>query len=63
MLSRSLCSDDNDIREVTGELGCRHHHRCKQAEGWWLEQPEPGVLKWRVPSGRSFATTPTAYPL
>ena len=21
---------------------CRHHHRCKQAEGWWLEQPEPG---------------------
>ena len=20
---------------------CRHHHRCKQAEGWWLEQPEP----------------------
>jgi hypothetical protein len=42
---------------------CRHHHRCKQAEGWWLEQPEPGVLKWRVPSGRTFATTPTVYPL
>jgi hypothetical protein len=21
----------------------RHHHGCKQAEGWWL-QPEPGVL-------------------
>jgi Domain of unknown function (DUF222) len=42
---------------------CRHHHRCKQAEGWWLEQPEPGVLKWRVPSGRTFATAPTIYPL
>jgi hypothetical protein len=42
---------------------CRHHHRCKQAEGWWLEQPEPGVLKWRVPSGRTYATTPTIYPL
>jgi hypothetical protein len=42
---------------------CRHHHRCKQAEGWWLEQPEPGVLKWRVPSGRTYATTPTVYPL
>jgi hypothetical protein len=42
---------------------CRHHHRCKQAEGWWLEQPEPGVLKWRVPSGRTFATVPTVYPL
>ena len=23
---------------------CRHHHRCKQAQGWRLEQPEPGVL-------------------
>jgi hypothetical protein len=42
---------------------CRHHHRCKQAEGWWLEQPKPGVLKWRAPSGRTFSTTPTAYPL
>ncbi|HWN59249.1 MAG TPA: HNH endonuclease signature motif containing protein, partial [Streptosporangiaceae bacterium] len=42
---------------------CRHHHRSKQAEGWWLDQPEPGVLKWRAPSGRSFATTPTVYPL
>jgi hypothetical protein len=41
---------------------CRHHHRCKQAEGWWLEQPEPGVLIWRVPSGRSYATAPTVYP-
>jgi len=40
---------------------CRHHHRCKQAEGWWLEQPEPGVLVWRVPSGRSYITTPTEY--
>jgi hypothetical protein len=42
---------------------CRHHHRCKQAEGWWLEQPEPGVLKWRAPSGRTFTTTPAIYPL
>jgi hypothetical protein len=42
---------------------CRHHHRCKQAEGWWLEQPEPGVLKWRVPSGRTHSTTPTVYSL
>jgi hypothetical protein len=41
---------------------CRHHHRCKQAEGWHLEQPEPGVLVWRTPSGRRYATTPTQYP-
>jgi hypothetical protein len=41
---------------------CRRHHRCKQAEGWRLEQPEPGVLLWRTPSGRQYATTPTEYP-
>jgi Domain of unknown function (DUF222) len=40
---------------------CRHHHRCKQAEGWQLEQPEPGVLIWRTPAGRRYATTPTEY--
>jgi hypothetical protein len=40
---------------------CRHHHRCKQAERWRLEQPEPGVLVWRTPSGRAYATAPTMY--
>jgi hypothetical protein len=40
---------------------CRHHHRCKQAEGWRLAQPEPGVLVWHTPSGRSYATMPTEY--
>jgi hypothetical protein len=42
---------------------CRHHHRCKQAEGWWLEQPEPGVLVWRTPAGRTYTVTPTQYPV
>jgi hypothetical protein len=42
---------------------CRHHHRCKQAEGWRLEQPEPGVLVWRTPSGRTYTSTPTVYPI
>ena len=41
---------------------CRHHHRAKQAEGWHLEQPEPGLMIWRTPSGRRYATTPTEYP-
>jgi hypothetical protein len=41
---------------------CRHHHRCKQAEGWRLEQPEPGVLVWRTPAGRTYATGPTQHP-
>jgi hypothetical protein len=42
---------------------CRHHHRCKQAQGWWLEQSEPGVLRWRTPAGRTHTTTPTIYPI
>jgi Domain of unknown function (DUF222) len=40
---------------------CRHHHRCKQAEGWQLEQPEPGVLIWHTPTGRGYVTMPTQY--
>ena len=40
---------------------CRHHHRCKQAEGWRLEQPEPGVLVWHTPAGRTYTTNPTQY--
>jgi hypothetical protein len=42
---------------------CRHHHRLKQANGWWLEQPEPGVLVWRTPTGLTYTTTPVAYPM
>jgi hypothetical protein len=41
---------------------CRHHHRVKQAQGWRLEQPEPGVLIWHTPSGRSYTTGLTQYP-
>jgi hypothetical protein len=40
---------------------CRHHHRCKQAEGWRLKQSEPGVLVWHTPAGRTYTTTPTQY--
>jgi hypothetical protein len=40
---------------------CRHHHRAKQAEGWRLAQPEPGVLRWQTPSGRTYVTGPTSY--
>jgi hypothetical protein len=41
---------------------CRHHHKCKQSDGWWLEMPEPGVLRWRTPAGRTYTTGPTIYP-
>ena len=40
---------------------CRHHHRVKQAPGWKLEQPQPGVMRWTTPSGRHYTTTPTVY--
>jgi hypothetical protein len=39
---------------------CRHHHRCKQTQGWHLEQPEPGVMIWTTPAGRRYPTTPGA---
>lgn len=40
---------------------CRRHHRCKQSPGWKLEQTEPGVLRWTLPSGRVHTTRPTVY--
>jgi hypothetical protein len=40
---------------------CRYHHRNKQAPGWHLDQPEPGVFTWRNPSGRTHTTYPTKY--
>jgi Domain of unknown function (DUF222) len=42
---------------------CRRHHRCKQSQGWKLEQVSPGVLAWRTPSGLTYTTTPAAYPM
>ncbi|HXW44724.1 MAG TPA: DUF222 domain-containing protein [Streptosporangiaceae bacterium] len=42
---------------------CRRHHRLKGSAGWQLEMPQPGVLKWRLPHGRSYTVTPAgAYP-
>ena len=40
---------------------CRRHHRVKQAPGWTLTQPEPGIMHWQAPSGRSYTTGPTVY--
>jgi hypothetical protein len=41
---------------------CRHHHRCKQSQGWRLEQPRPGILRWTTPAGRQYTTQPDASP-
>jgi hypothetical protein len=40
---------------------CRAHHRAKQSPGWHVEQPEPGVIRWTLPSGRTRTTRPTIY--
>ena len=42
---------------------CRRHHRCKQAPGWALQQPDPGTMIWTTPSGRTYTTGPTIYHL
>jgi hypothetical protein len=42
---------------------CRRHHRAKQAPGWQLDQPEPGVLVWTAPSGRTYPVQPDTYPV
>jgi hypothetical protein len=48
--------------ECNGGPCCRRHHRAKQATGWWLEQPGPGVFTWTLPSGRRYTTRPAQYP-
>jgi len=40
---------------------CRAHHRAKQAPDWQVEMPEPGVLRWTLPNGRTRTTHPTIY--
>jgi hypothetical protein len=40
---------------------CRRHHKAKQAPDWKVEQLEPGVIRWTLPSGRTHTTGPTSY--
>lgn len=42
---------------------CRRHHRAKQAAGWRLEQPQPGILTWHLPHQRSYQQAPEPYPV
>jgi hypothetical protein len=41
---------------------CRRHHQAKQARGWQLEQPQPGVMAWTMPHGRKYVVRPGPYP-
>lgn len=52
---------DGDTDECNLGPPCRHHHRLKQAPGWKLEQPGPGIFRWTTPSGRTYETRPTRY--
>ena len=40
---------------------CARHHHAKHAPHWKLEQQEPGVMRWTLPSGRTHTTRPTRY--
>jgi hypothetical protein len=42
---------------------CRHDHRLKQHPGWRVEQLADGTFRWTTPSGRSYDTEPTRYPI
>jgi hypothetical protein len=47
--------------ECNGGPLCRRHHRAKQAPGWHLTQDHPGVMTWRLPSGRVYETVGDSY--
>ncbi len=65
------CDDDHTIPydhggrtcECNLEPLCRRHHHAKQAPGWSLTQPEPGLLIWTTPHGRSYTVRPNPYPV
>jgi hypothetical protein len=42
---------------------CRHDHRLKQHPRWNVDQLPDGTFRWTTPSGRSYITEPTRYPI
>jgi hypothetical protein len=52
---------DGPSDECNLHTPCRAHHRAKQAPGWHVEQPEPGIIRWTLPNNRSHVTRPTVY--
>jgi len=42
---------------------CRHDHRLKQHPKWHVDQLPDGTFRWTTPSGRSYDTEPTRYPV
>ena len=52
---------DGPTDECNLHSPCRAHHRAKQSPGWRVEQPEPGIIRWTLPNGRTRTTRPTIY--
>ena len=42
---------------------CRHDHRLKQDSRWNVDQLPDGTFRWTTPTGRTYATEPTRYPI
>jgi Domain of unknown function (DUF222) len=42
---------------------CRHDHRLKQHPKWIVDQLPDGTFRWTTPSGRTYTTEPTRYPI
>jgi Domain of unknown function (DUF222) len=42
---------------------CRHDHRLKQHPKWTVDQLPDGTFTWTTPSGRTYTTEPTRYPI
>src|SRR5690348_3111427 len=42
---------------------CRHDHRLKQHPRWTVDQLPDGTFRWTTPTGRSYDTEPTRYPI
>jgi hypothetical protein len=42
---------------------CRHDHRLKQHPKWKVDQLPDGTFRWTTPSGRTYITEPTRYPI
>jgi hypothetical protein len=65
------CDDDHTIPYDQGGRTCecncapvcRRHHRAKHTPGWHLDQPQPGLMIWTLPHGRSYRATPDPYPV
>jgi hypothetical protein len=68
--SARRCDDDHTVpfdqggRTCECNLSplCRRHHQAKQADGWHLQHPEPGVLVWTLPHGRTYLPRLEPYP-